>query len=300
MSGHTPDRPCPGCALNHRFGRRRFASLLTAGIGVVLAGCADRAMGTVQSRRATGAARATTSTLPAAPEAPIIAGTGTPPVQLGQIPPPHPGPPQVIFGPAVKTPKIAITIDDGYCADCINQYVAFVAGSGIHITFNPNGTFGSLWAPNASILRQLIAMRQVQIGNHTWDHANLLTLSNNAVLDELNRNDDWIQKTFGITSRPWFRPPYGSHDTRVDSLAASIGYTNVVMWNGSYGDSDALSPAQLLSLAQQYLQPGTIMLGHANHPTILSMFPQIQALIAQRGLQPVTLDEMFGTSREVG
>jgi hypothetical protein len=42
------------------------------------------------------------------------------------------------------------------------------------------------------------------------------------------------------------------------------------------------------------------MLGHANHPTILSLFDQIQALIADRGLQPVTLDEMFGTSRAAG
>jgi peptidoglycan-N-acetylglucosamine deacetylase len=42
------------------------------------------------------------------------------------------------------------------------------------------------------------------------------------------------------------------------------------------------------------------MLGHANHPTILSLFPQVQAIIAQRNLQPVTLDEMFGTSRVIG
>jgi hypothetical protein len=42
------------------------------------------------------------------------------------------------------------------------------------------------------------------------------------------------------------------------------------------------------------------MLGHANHPTVSALFDQIQALIAQRGLQPVTLDEMFGTSRAVG
>ena len=39
------------------------------------------------------------------------------------------------------------------------------------------------------------------------------------------------------------------------------------------------------------------MLGHANHPTVLGLFDQIQQLIGQRGLTPVTLDEMFGTSR---
>jgi hypothetical protein len=55
-----------------------------------------------------------------------------------------------------------------------------------------------------------------------------------------------------------------------------------------------------MSLAEQYLQPGTIMLGHLNHPTILTLFGEIQSIISKRNLQPVTLDEMFGTSRAVG
>ena len=42
------------------------------------------------------------------------------------------------------------------------------------------------------------------------------------------------------------------------------------------------------------------MLGHLNHPTVLSLFGQIQSLIAERNLDPVTLDEMFGTSRATG
>ncbi|HEY6624126.1 MAG TPA: hypothetical protein VIX85_09860 [Acidimicrobiales bacterium] len=73
-----------------------------------------------------------------------------------------------------------------------------------------------------------------------------------------------------------------------------------MMWNGSFGDSEVISPQQLMNLAQQYLTPGTIVLGHLNHPTVLSLFGQIQALIAERNLDPVTLDEMFGTSRVTG
>ena len=36
------------------------------------------------------------------------------------------------------------------------------------------------------------------------------------------------------------------------------------------------------------------------HPTVLDLFPRIQEIIAERDLQPVTLDEMFGTSRATG
>jgi len=41
-------------------------------------------------------------------------------------------------------------------------------------------------------------------------------------------------------------------------------------------------------------------LGHANHPTVLGCFDQLVALIHSRTLTPVTLDEMFGTSRATG
>ena len=59
-------------------------------------------------------------------------------------------------------------------------------------------------------------------------------------------------------------------------------------------------PAEPLGLAQRHLSAGRIVLGHMNHLTVLGLFPQLQAMIAERGLQPVTLDEMFGTSRATG
>jgi peptidoglycan/xylan/chitin deacetylase (PgdA/CDA1 family) len=196
--------------------------------------------------------------------------------------------------------QIAITLDDGFCGDCINNYITFAQNTGMHLTFNPNGTFGGLWAPHVEVVRDMIAKKQVQIGNHTWDHANLVGLSAAAVANELNRNDEWIQSTFGITSRPWFRPPYGSYNAQVINAAASVGFTNILMWNGSFGDSGPITPQNLIGLANQYLQPGAVMLGHLNYETIFPLWPQIEAMIAQRNLNPVTLDEMFGTSRTSG
>ena len=63
-----------------------------------------------------------------------------------------------------------------------------------------------------------------------------------------------------------------------------------------YAEVRALDIAQ----AERCLKPGTIMLGHANHPTVLGLFDRIENLIRERGLQPMTLDEMFGTSRATG
>jgi len=277
--------------------------MLAVGVSLVLSGCGQgvRSLGTKNSTIANDPEQ-TLSNTPIAPSAPLLADPrGGPPIILGQIPPPHPGTPSVVWNGPNGTNQIALTIDDGYCGPCIAKYVAFALTSGVHITFNPNGTFGSLWTPAiVETLHPLIANGQVQIGNHTWDHANLLNLSSSAISDELTRNDEWIQTTFGITSRPWFRPPYGYYNQRVEDTAAELGYTRIMMWNGSFGDSTFISPQELLNLANKYLKPGAIMLGHLNHPTILPLFDQIQSIIAVRNLDPVTLDEMFGTSRMIG
>lgn len=193
-----------------------------------------------------------------------------------------------------QTQQIALTVDDGYCQPCAERYVQFAERSGIHITFSPNGVYRDIWVPLASTLWPLIEAGQVQIGNHTYNHSDLLRLSDQEIRKQIEKNDAWIETAFGCTARPWFRPPYGFHDERTDALAASLGYTNILMWSGSFGDSALLTPAQLMAQARRWLQPGTIMLGHANHMTVTQLFGQIEDLIAERNLEPVTLNEMFG------
>jgi peptidoglycan/xylan/chitin deacetylase (PgdA/CDA1 family) len=289
---------CPHC---QGIDRRRLIGLLGLGVASVLAGCDVKprsAFTTADPVRPSPHPAPTSS----AATAPATSPTPSAPTPV-PIPQPVPGPSQLFWqGPpaAVAARQVAITIDDGFCAECAQAYAALAQTTGIHITFNPNGCYGEIWTPLASTLRPLIEAGQVQIGNHTFNHWDLIRLSDAQITAQLEQNDEWIQRTYGITARPWWRPPYGYHNARTDELAASIGFTNVLMWNGSYGDSTLLKPRVLLSLAMQYLQAGAIMLGHANYPTVTHLFPQIAEIIASRGLHPVTLDEMFGTSRSTG
>jgi peptidoglycan/xylan/chitin deacetylase (PgdA/CDA1 family) len=287
---------CPHCL---GIDRRALLGLFGLGIAGALAGCATK------PRLAAVAASHVHPRQQAAPTSAATAATTPPPSSTAPapIPRPAPGPSTVIWHgspAAVAARQVAITIDDGYCAECAQAYAALAQATGIHITFNPNGCYGEIWTPLAETLKPLIEAGQVQIGNHTFNHRSLTALSDSQVTAQLEQNEEWIQQTYGITARPWWRPPYGYHDARTDELAASIGYTNVLMWNGSYGDSTLLKPNVLLNLARQYFHPGVIMLGHANHPTVTQLFPRIAQILANRGLHPVTLDEMFGTSRSAG
>lgn len=220
---------------------------------------------------------------------------------LPPIPRPHPGASTKIDHVDPGTDRrICLTVDDGFNAEVVAGYVGFVQRTGIHLTFSPNGTYSHEWAPHAGALEPLLANGQVQIINHTFSHHDLTRMSDARITHELEKNDDWVQQHFGITTRPYYRPPYGYHNEHVDGLAASLGYTRTVMWNGSYSDSEIITPQFLMSQARKYLNPGVLMLCHANHPTVLGLFDQIMDLIRQRQLTPVTLDEMFGTSRATG
>lgn len=285
---------CPHC---QGVDRRALLGLLGLGVASVLAGCG------IKPHAAAKAANYLHPSPRPAPMSATPAPRALPATSLPLIPPPVPGPSEVFWqGPpaAVAARQVAITIDDGYCAECAQAYAALAQATGIHITFNPNGCYGDIWTPLAKTLKPLIETGQVQIGNHTFNHLWLTDLTDAQITAQLEQNEEWIQQTYGITARPWWRPPYGAHDERTDDLAASIGYTNVLLWNGSYGDSTLLRPRVLLKLAREYLHPRVVMLGHANHPTVTNLFPQIAEIIASRGLHPVTLDEMFGTSRSTG
>ncbi|MFD1528465.1 polysaccharide deacetylase family protein [Pseudonocardia aurantiaca] len=218
------------------------------------------------------------------------------------MPAPRPGPSQLLDrGPADgPRARIALTIDDGTCADCVAGYGEFAQRSGTHLTFSPNGVLDGAWRPQARALAPLIATGHVQMINHTWSHPRLSTLPEAKVREELERNDEWVVKLFGVTTRPYYRPPFGERDTAVDTIAGSLGYTRSVQWSGSYGDSLDVTPEFLMEQARKSFWPGAIVLGHANRPTVLGLFDELLSLLRQRRLEPVTLDEMFGTSRAVG
>ena len=276
------------CHLKSSVDRRDFLAFLAAGL-VSAVSCSVR--GPRLAPKADAA--------PLAPDPRAI--QPKPPLPpMSPIPPPNPGPFHLVSHGPDGTMRIALTIDDGTCAECVAGYVSFAELSGIHITFAPNGVFKDLWEPHTDRLRALIQAGQVQIGNHTWAHSNLMTRSDAAIRTEIEKNEDWIERTYGITARPWFRPPFGKHNAHIDGIAGSLGFTNILLWNATLGDASKETAASLMDQAQKWILPGAIVLGHANHPTVLSKFDELQQLISQRDLEPVTLDTMFGTSRAVG
>jgi peptidoglycan/xylan/chitin deacetylase (PgdA/CDA1 family) len=252
--------------------RRRFLLVLAAGLAGTAVG-----RGAVDLVSPDGVARAAT--------VPVVAAE---PVRRARLPEPPVGPVSALPGEGTS---IALTIDDGTSSEVVAAFCTFAAETGVRLTFFPNGRYRS-WEENGDLLQPLIDSGQVAMGNHTWSHPDLTSVSDDEVAEEIGRNSEWLRTTFGVRT-PFLRPPYGAHDERTDAIAAQAGHPTVVLWNGTLEDNRLLTPDELMAAADRWFTAQSIVVGHANQPTVTTVYDQLLALIAERGLRTVTLDDVW-------
>lgn len=187
---------------------------------------------------------------------------------------------------------LALTVDDGVNTDVVRLYTQFAKDTGVRLTYFVNGTYRS-WTDNLALLRPLVESGQVQLGNHTWSHPDLTRVPASRVAQQIARNDAFLKRTFGVDARPYFRPPYGKHDSTVDAVAADLGYTAITLWSGSLADSTVITEDYIVQRAQRAFTGQAIVIGHLNHLPVTHVYEQLRDLIRARSLRTVTLNDVF-------
>jgi peptidoglycan/xylan/chitin deacetylase (PgdA/CDA1 family) len=133
----------------------------------------------------------------------------------------------------------------------------------------------------------------LQLANHTHLHPGLRASSNARITEELTRCGKFIEDTYGVQAKPYFRPPYGQIDARVTAIASELGYTSPIMWSGSLGDNARQRRQSIVQLGDKYIQDGVILLDHFNSRTPKAVFDQLLKRVVDRKLKTVTLDDVF-------
>jgi peptidoglycan/xylan/chitin deacetylase (PgdA/CDA1 family) len=268
-------------------GRRQFlASLAAATLGGV--GLAHATIDTAPRRRVSVPTVAAAATAAGAP-APLAPSPVPAPVQ--RVPLPGGG---VLMSLPGDGNLLALTVDDGVNSDVVRLYTQFAKDTGVRLTYFVNGVNQS-WTDNAALLRPLVDAGQIQLGNHTWSHPDLTTISDSEVAQQLTRNDRFLSNTYGVDARPFFRPPYGNHNAAVRRVAADLGYAATTLWNGSLSDSTVITEDYIKQMADKYFVPQAIVIGHLNHLPVTHVYDALVDLIRARGLQTVTLHDVFLT-----
>lgn len=315
----TADRAVAGASARASMGRRELLQHVgTFGLGAVgfgvlglgLTGCTTSAADDAHEVTASGSASGSTpsntpsgSASGSASAAPSATGTASPTAAASKTasatatssnPVPEA---RAWTGPQTGLPGegkyIAWTVDDGADPEVVRAYAEFSRRTGTRLTFFINGQYPA-FRQHRDLLLPLVKSGQLQIANHTYSHAALTSLTDEQIVQELTRNDEEIRRLFGVSSKPYFRPPYGYYDARVLAAAASCGFTRPVLWYGSLADSSNISSAEVYAYAEKYALAQHIVIGHLNYRGVVSELDRIRALLDRRGLKTVTIRDYYG------
>lgn len=172
---------------------------------------------------------------------------------------------------------VGLTFDDGPNTGTTNQLISTLRQANATATVFPTGQNAQA---NPSLM-QAYKNAGLQIGNHSWDHPHLTTLSAGDVQSQLSRTQTAIQQTAGVTPRV-FRPPYGETNATVRQVASGLGLTEVI-WDADSQDWNNAGAAQIRQVASR-LTNGQVMLMHDWPQNTIQALPGILQDLAARNL----------------
>jgi peptidoglycan/xylan/chitin deacetylase (PgdA/CDA1 family) len=136
------------------------------------------------------------------------------------------------------------------------------------------------WAEQFPELVRQIAEAGHIVGNHTYSHKNLLSLSDTEARREIARGP----------AGEWLRPPQGRFDARIRKIAAEAGY-KLCYWTIDSDDWQGVPAADMQRKILAEVRPGAVILFHIHGRHTLELLPGLIEAIKQRGLEITIQDE---------
>jgi peptidoglycan/xylan/chitin deacetylase (PgdA/CDA1 family) len=203
---------------------------------------------------------------------------------------------EVVRGPRGKS-EIAITFDAGANAECFDDLIAALAAAHVHSTFFITGNF----AQRHEVCAKAITKYGHELGNHTWNHADLTKQSDEIVREEITRAEVLLADISGQSPRPRLRAPFGERNDRVLRIAANLGYRSIY-WTLDSLDSvePRKSPEFLINRVTGKTDAeldGAIILMHVGEKSTADALPAIIANLQGRGFRLVTVSTLLGSSK---
>ncbi len=183
--------------------------------------------------------------------------------------------------------RVALTFDDGPTPGVTDRILDDLSQRRLHATFF---MIGERIAAAPELAHRVLAEGH-EIGNHTFTHPKLTTLSDAQVAEEIQKTQDLMAEILNHRAA-WFRPPYGAFRPNQAALAERAGL-RVVLWNVDPRDWSQPGELKIVGTVLEEVKPGAIILCHDVHPqTANGVGPILDGLFA-RGLAPVTLSGLL-------
>jgi peptidoglycan/xylan/chitin deacetylase (PgdA/CDA1 family) len=183
---------------------------------------------------------------------------------------------------------VALTFDDGPSNNRINDIINVLESYEAKATFFVLGE--RINKKTYEIVKKIHEAGH-ELGNHSWSHRKLTSLSSEEQLQELEKTNIPI-KSATKQDVKWFRPPYGCYD---DNLIENTNRLNMysILWTVDSLDWQGDKPEILVERVLSNVHNGAIILfhDHDNKSNTVEALPQIIKILKKSGYEFVTLSE---------
>lgn len=187
---------------------------------------------------------------------------------------------------------IYLTFDCGYENGCTGQILDVLKAHNAPAAFFVVGNY----IESAPDLIRRMAEEGHIVGNHTWSHPNMSTISDKTTFaEQLQKVRDAYQSCTGEEMPMYYRPPQGIYSQENLQMAQELGY-KTVFWSLAYVDwltDQQPSEQEAMDKLTSRIHKGAVVLLHNTSTTNAAILDRLLTKWEEMGYCFGTLDDLF-------
>lgn len=189
-----------------------------------------------------------------------------------------------------KKEMVALMINVSWGSEHIPSILETLKENGVKATFFIEGR----WAQENKQLLEMIIEENHLIGNHAYNHPDMVRISQIEAKDQIERTNKIIE---AITNeRPmWFAPPSGSFNQSVVEIAHDLKM-QTILWTVDTIDWKNPSVSVMINRVMSKIHPGATVLMHPTEPVVQGL-PTLIMKIKQEGYRIGTVEQLLSETR---
>jgi len=196
-----------------------------------------------------------------------------------------------VRGPSTSK-AVALTFHGAGDPALATALLSEVEAAGAHVTVLAVGT----WLEQQPQMAKRILDAGHELGNHTYRHLTMPSLSATVDDSEITRCADVLRRLTGSQGK-WFRPSGTVHATpTILAAAGRAGYSNSLSYDVDPSDYADPGAAAVVSRVLANVQAGSIVSLHLGHAGTVQAMPQILDGLQARGLSAITMSSLMAAS----
>ena len=186
---------------------------------------------------------------------------------------------------------VYLTFDAGYDNGNLIKILDILDTKEVTATFFLTGDF----LERFSDLTIEITRRNHIVGNHTWSHKNITSLSETELENDRKKVEKKFYELTGKKINNYFRPPAGVFNKNSLTTVKNLGY-NTIFWSIAYKDWDTSNQTNTnksIESVVNNLHNGAIILLHTVSDSNVKSLPIIIDKIREEGYEIKSLDSLI-------